>query len=126
MGVLRRLIATYDEAEDMINIGAYVKGTNPGIDEAIAKHQAVEAFLTQMVDEKAPILDTLKKLGDIAGFTIPLAEISAFAETETNLRFTARSGDAFVMDLSQAETAEAAAEAEAFRAAGDAPAETPK
>jgi len=119
MGILRRLMATYDEAEDMINIGAYVKGTNAGIDEAIAKHLAVEAFLVQMVEEKAPILDTLKKLGDIAGIAIPPAEISAYAETETNVNFTARSGDAFVMDLYQDDDADAAE-------SGESPAETPQ
>ncbi len=119
MGILRRLIATYDEAEDMINIGAYVKGTNPGIDESIAKHQAVEAFLVQMVDEKAPILETLKKLGDIAGIVIPLAEISIYAETESQLGFTARSGDSFVMDLYGDEAAD-------NEASGASPAETPE
>ena len=41
MGIVRRLMATYEESEDMINIGAYVKGTNAGIDEAIAKREAI-------------------------------------------------------------------------------------
>ncbi|HAP43161.1 MAG: flagellum-specific ATP synthase FliI [Spirochaetes bacterium GWD1_61_31] len=80
MGILRRLLATWEEAEDMINIGAYVKGSNPAIDIAIDKHQAIEAFLVQLVDEKAPILDTIKRLGDIAGLHIPVEEVQAFAE----------------------------------------------
>ncbi len=82
MGAVRRLMATYEESEDMINIGAYVKGTNPGIDEAIAKRQAIEAFLIQAVDEKAPIADTIKRLGEIAGLAIPASELSAFAEPD--------------------------------------------
>ncbi len=80
MGVVRRLMATYDEAEDMINIGAYVKGTNPAIDEAIAKRAAIEEFLIQGVAEKAPIADTIKRLGDIAGLSVPASELTDFAE----------------------------------------------
>lgn len=80
MAAVRRLMATYDEAEDMINIGAYVKGTNPAIDESIAKRAAVESFLIQLVNEKAPISDTMKRLGEIAGLAIPAAELTAFAE----------------------------------------------
>lgn len=80
MGYTRRLMATYDEAEDMINIGAYVKGSSPAIDEAIAKRQMVEAFLTQGVDEPAPLTDTLSRLGAIAGIAIPAEEIAMFEE----------------------------------------------
>ena len=80
MGIVRRLMATYEESEDMINIGAYVKGTNPGIDEAIGKHEAIRDFLVQGVPEKAPITDTLRRLGDIAGISIPASEISQYSE----------------------------------------------
>ena len=80
IGAIRKLMAVYGEAEDMINIGAYVKGSNPAIDEAMAKRQAIEDFLIQSVDEKAPITDTIKRLGDIAGLAIPATEIMAFAE----------------------------------------------
>lgn len=80
MGVLRRLMATWEEAEDMINIGAYVKGSNPAIDIAIEKHQAIEEFLIQAVDEKAPILDTVKRLSEITGLHIPVEEIQVHAE----------------------------------------------
>lgn len=81
MGVVRRLLATYEESEDMINIGAYVKGTNPAIDEAIGKHEAIREFLVQGITEKAPITDTLRKLGDIAGVAIPASEISEYADS---------------------------------------------
>lgn len=81
MGIVRRLMATYEESEDMINIGAYVKGTNPAIDEAIGKHEAIREFLVQGIGEKAPVTDTLRRLGEIAGVAIPAAEISQYAET---------------------------------------------
>jgi flagellum-specific ATP synthase len=78
MGILRRLIATYEESEDMINIGAYVKGSNPAIDEAISKRKAIEEFLIQAVDEQTSTVETLRKLGDIAGLAIPSQEIGAY------------------------------------------------
>lgn len=49
---LRRLMSTYRDAEDMINIGAYVKGSNPDIDRSINRHKKIEEFLTQGVEEK--------------------------------------------------------------------------
>ncbi len=51
-GKLKNVMATYNEAEDLINIGAYKKGSNPGIDHAIAKIDAVNKFLLQQTDEK--------------------------------------------------------------------------
>lgn len=51
-GKLKNVLATYTEAEDLINIGAYKSGANPNIDFAIAKIDAVNAFLMQGVDEK--------------------------------------------------------------------------
>ncbi len=51
-GKLKTVLATYNEAEDLINIGAYKSGSNPAIDYAISKIDAVNAFLCQDVDEK--------------------------------------------------------------------------
>ena len=51
-GRLKTVLATYQEAEDLINIGAYKNGSNPAIDYAISKIDAVNAFLCQEVDEK--------------------------------------------------------------------------
>ena len=62
MGYVRKVMAVYEENEDMITIGAYVKGSNPAVDEAIAKREAVEEFLVQAVEEKAPIADTITRL----------------------------------------------------------------
>ena len=49
---MRKLMSVYRDAEDMINIGAYVDGANPGIDRAVARHEEIEQFLTQGVDER--------------------------------------------------------------------------
>ncbi|MDD7642859.1 MAG: flagellum-specific ATP synthase FliI, partial [bacterium] len=50
-GKLKNVMATYAEAEDLINIGAYKNGSNKEIDYAIAKHGAVDAYLLQRTDE---------------------------------------------------------------------------
>ncbi len=53
-GQLREVLARYTEAEDLINIGAYVKGSNPKIDYAVSKIDAVNAFLRQGTMEDIP------------------------------------------------------------------------
>ena len=51
-GKLRNVLATYTEAEDLINIGAYKKGSNPDIDYAVEKIGEVNQFLQQGVYDK--------------------------------------------------------------------------
>jgi flagellum-specific ATP synthase len=48
---LRDLMSTYREAEDLINIGAYVAGSNPRVDLAIARYEPIRAFLRQGIYE---------------------------------------------------------------------------
>jgi flagellum-specific ATP synthase len=48
-------LARYETSEDMINIGAYVAGTNPETDYAIAMYDKLCQYLKQPVDEKCPI-----------------------------------------------------------------------
>ena len=64
-GRLKNVLATYNEAEDLINIGAYKKGSNKNIDYAISKIDAVNAFLMQQTDEKYSFEEKLKMLFDI-------------------------------------------------------------
>lgn len=64
-GQLRNVLATYTEAEDLINIGAYKAGANPDIDYAIAKNKQVDDFLLQDVDTKWSLEDTLGTLDGI-------------------------------------------------------------
>lgn len=52
-GQLRESLAVFGEAEDLINIGAYAKGSNPKIDHAIAVNDALTTFLRQDVDDRA-------------------------------------------------------------------------
>lgn len=50
---LRENMATYAEAKDLIEIGAYQAGTNNQVDRAINLHQPIDDWLTQSVDEHA-------------------------------------------------------------------------
>ncbi|MCL6635887.1 MAG: flagellar protein export ATPase FliI [Peptococcaceae bacterium] len=61
-GRLRDLLAAYKQAEDLINIGAYVAGSNPRIDEAIASYQGIVSFLRQDLHEQTRYSDTLEML----------------------------------------------------------------
>lgn len=61
-GKLKNVLATYSEAEDLINIGAYKPGSNPGIDFAITKIEQVNQFLKQDTDEKFDYEQTLRLL----------------------------------------------------------------
>ncbi|MBV8246454.1 MAG: flagellar protein export ATPase FliI [Candidatus Eremiobacteraeota bacterium] len=63
---IRDILATYREAEDLINIGAYVPGSNPRVDLAISKIEAIRAFLKQGIEETSTYDETLKQLMEIA------------------------------------------------------------
>ena len=64
-GKMKQVLATYQEAEDLINIGAYKAGSNPDIDFAIDKIRAVNAFLQQQTDEKFTFEESLQQMLDI-------------------------------------------------------------
>jgi flagellum-specific ATP synthase len=55
---IRNLMATYREAEDLINIGAYKSGSSPRIDAAIHAATPIEALLKQEVTESSPFEET--------------------------------------------------------------------
>ncbi|MCR5626026.1 MAG: flagellar protein export ATPase FliI [Lachnospiraceae bacterium] len=61
-GKLKNVLATYREAEDLINIGAYQKGSNANIDNAIEKIDAVNDYLMQDVEAKFEFNDELAML----------------------------------------------------------------
>ncbi|MBU5472929.1 flagellar protein export ATPase FliI [Roseburia sp. MSJ-14] len=61
-GKLKNVLATYQEAEDLINIGAYKKGSNSNIDYAIEKIDSVNEFLLQRTHEKFSFEEILEQL----------------------------------------------------------------
>ena len=61
-GKLKNVLATYNEAEDLINIGAYKQGSNPDIDYAISMNKTVNEYLCQDVDEKVEFSEAVEQL----------------------------------------------------------------
>jgi flagellum-specific ATP synthase len=59
-------MAVYKKAEDLINLGAYVNGSNPQIDQAIKKMPEINAFLRQGIEEKVDFASTLVQLKSLA------------------------------------------------------------
>ena len=68
-GQLKNVLATYQEAEDLINIGAYKAGSNKNIDFAIAKIDQVNDFLCQNTEEKYDFEEIVSQLEAI--FALP-------------------------------------------------------
>ncbi len=59
------ILATYKKAEDLINIGAYVKGSNPEIDRAIALIEPLKKFLRQNLNECYTVEESISLLRSI-------------------------------------------------------------
>jgi flagellum-specific ATP synthase len=73
-GELRQVLATYKEAEDLINIGAYVEGSNPRIDRARKYIDPVNTFLKQAISERCDFTETLNTLrGIFNDETVPVS-----------------------------------------------------
>jgi flagellum-specific ATP synthase len=58
----KETLATYRQSEDLINIGAYKAGSNPGIDYAIAHNMEMQAFMKQAVDNPVMLDAALQDL----------------------------------------------------------------
>ena len=64
---LRRLMAAHRDARDLIEIGAYVQGTNPMVDRSVALEPAIKAFLTQDLHESVPAEQSWSELHELVG-----------------------------------------------------------
>jgi flagellum-specific ATP synthase len=64
-GRARDLLALYRKHEDLISIGAYAKGSNPKIDLAIEKHEALMQLLRQKMEEKFSRAESFQQIGAI-------------------------------------------------------------
>lgn len=62
---LKDVLATFSEAEDLINIGAYARGSNPKIDYALSMIERIREFQKQDISEAAPWEDTVEQLDDL-------------------------------------------------------------
>lgn len=59
---VKELLSVYEEMADLINIGAYESGANRRVDEAIAYHEPIRAYLRQAIDEVSDMEDAVNSL----------------------------------------------------------------
>jgi FliI/YscN family ATPase len=64
---MRGALAAYRDSEDLIQLGAYVAGTNPGLDASIRLRPEILAFLRQDHMTKTPLEETLRLLESLGG-----------------------------------------------------------
>lgn len=64
-GQIREWLALYAQAEDLINIGAYVRGSNPKIDQAAAMNEKILSFLRQGASERSSYSAALQEMSAI-------------------------------------------------------------
>lgn len=58
----RNMLALYKESEDLINIGAYVKGQNKNLDLAVELQEEINNFLKQKIDESSEFNNSIENL----------------------------------------------------------------
>jgi flagellum-specific ATP synthase len=64
---LREALAVYTQNEDLLSIGAYVPGSNPGLDRAVGLKPLVDQFLKQAVDEPVSLDEMFVQLAQVSG-----------------------------------------------------------
>jgi flagellar biosynthesis/type III secretory pathway ATPase len=61
-GQVRDWMSAIKETEDLVSVGAYVPGSNPRVDDALAKRERIESFLKQSSDEACSLDDSIQGL----------------------------------------------------------------
>ena len=93
---LRRLLAAYRDKEDLIAIGAYQSGTDPVVDEAVAKRAQIEAFLQQTVDD---VSDAESADAGLLALTGPGADVLAAPAPEAEQPDAPAAGESAIPPL---------------------------
>jgi len=76
----RRLLSTYEDMAELIRLGAYRKGSDPAIDEAIRYYPQLEEYLSQKISDVSRFEDGYARLYEILGMPEPEAEAPAEGE----------------------------------------------
>ena len=63
----KEIISTYEDMAELIRLGAYRKGSDPKVDEAIEIYPRLETFLAQKPQEKTDLEDGYKQLAQVLG-----------------------------------------------------------
>lgn len=66
-GKLRDMLATYKRYEDIVSIGAYVRGTNPKLDQALQLKDRIDQFLRQSVHDRVDYEEMLEQMFQLSG-----------------------------------------------------------
>ncbi len=64
---VKQLISRYMRGRDLVSMGAYAPGSDPGLDEALRQWPKIQAFLQQGIDETHDMKESLSSLFEIAG-----------------------------------------------------------
>ena len=64
---LRNMLSLYQKNADLISIGAYKRGTNDALDEAVSKINRINQFLEQDIDESFEYDETVALMKEIIG-----------------------------------------------------------
>jgi len=65
----RRLLSTYEDMAELIRLGAYRRGSDPAVDEAISYYPMLEEYLSQSIGENAPLQEGYERLYEILGMS---------------------------------------------------------
>ncbi|GBL04044.1 flagellar protein export ATPase FliI [Glaciecola sp. KUL10] len=65
--MIKQVYSTYHRNSDLINIGAYTRGTDPKIDLSIAAEPAINAFLQQTTKQILPFKESLESMSTLCG-----------------------------------------------------------
>lgn len=66
----RQLMATYEDMAELIRLGAYRRGSDPKVDEAIQYYPGIEAFLTQQLGDSTDLPTCYQMLADVLGLSM--------------------------------------------------------
>jgi len=69
-GYIRNKVAVFSDSEDIINVGAYVKGSSTEIDEAIKKQPEIKKFLAQKTNETSTLEESFSGIAKISGIKL--------------------------------------------------------
>jgi flagellum-specific ATP synthase len=64
---VREWLSILRDSEDLLSVGAYVKGANPRLDKALERRDAIDAFLCQQADAPCRYADALNGLASVTG-----------------------------------------------------------
>jgi flagellum-specific ATP synthase len=77
---VRQLLATYEDMADLIRIGAYRRGTDPKVDEAIAYFDRIDGFLSQRKDESTNLTNSYELLARLIAAPAGMKDASTAKE----------------------------------------------